>query len=222
MATNGQKIEYNSADIRKKPKVNLITNIDKSRPSKKPVDKVKARKHANVLAVVLATLVILAVALGIFLLTANQNVVKHGDGVDTTGLAQPENREDMAERKLDAIFSDSDGEKQAVIDDYDRAINEAAQNNQSTTTMELDKASFLANIGQYDEAIQMFESLLSKNPTDEEKSSIYRGIIFAATALDDKARVVKYCQLFLELPQEITQYGGAYYQTILDQYRGGQ
>jgi cytochrome c-type biogenesis protein CcmH/NrfG len=217
-SSSKQPIQYQSADIKKKPKAELITNVDKSKKPKKPINQAKVCRHQNLLAAALALFVIAGVALGIFLLTANQSEVQTGTGIDTSGLAQP-GEEGMMDREAAVIYNGSDEQQQAVLEDYDRAIQEAERQQDTDKAFEFqyNKSRFTNNTGRYEDAIVSYEALLDKTTDDIVRGDLYESIINSASATGDLATVVSYIHKLFALPEESKSRRNLnYYQDILD------
>jgi tetratricopeptide (TPR) repeat protein len=216
-------IQYKSDDIKKKPKAELLVNVDRSKKPKKPVDRAKVRRAVKTYSLAAIALFVVAGAIfGMCALIANQPDPQP-DGPDTSALAQP-GEEGMEEREFAAVRSKSDEQQQAILDDYDRAIQRAEQTQDSDQAFDLAyaKAGFLNNTGRYEDAITAYESLLSQAPDDVTRVDLYCSIINSAHGGGISATVVSYIQRLFALPEDLrtrTNLNLDYYQRILDKHQ---
>lgn len=200
MATNGQDIEYKSADIRKKPKENLIKNIRKETSSEKVSKFVSSGKLKNTL---LGILAVLSVGPLIFAIVVSTGSAE--DGKDSSGYVNDEVAE-VAESVSQVTPHDSGDEYSVALDKINRALEDAESEQDATKVYQLKlvKADFL--IAQNQDRVAAEEILVPLLDMDSNISHRYDVLfrmVFIYEKLNETDNLRIYLEHMVELPDEI-------------------
>ena len=196
MATNGQKIEFNSADIGKKPKKQLITNVKKENEIKQAVKESFAKKYRKrLIALGAVLLVLIAAALVIFFVVIP--AITSGGGT-TTG-----DGDTITDQRFSQIVSDTgrevtnslmtgeitpDEANDELLDLRDNFLGPDGEETLRSRRVDIQRANTLITYGAFDDAIlSILTPLWETSTSNEEKFVIANSMMYAYRMKGDRS-----------------------------------
>lgn len=201
MESDGNKIEYNSADIRKKPKEKLITNIRKLSSSEKMKNFFTVDNKKLIAAVTLVLIALAGLVVAIIMLTSG--------GEDTSTPLPPDEQELVdVENRVDSIAPDADGQDNLdTIDEIDERIAaaEEAGNEQQAYNLKLAKIDAFIKAGLHEYALEdPLLSLIAENREDPTRLyDLYSRAITIYMSISDSQNERLFLEKIVDLPDNV-------------------
>ena len=204
MENNGKQVEYNSADIRKKPKKNLITNVRQLNKSEKLRKFFSPDNTKIILAASLAVMAVIGLVIVLMLVTGpsgnEQEVVQNPDDAEITQI----------QNKIDSIGENISGQtSDEILSDLNARIAaaEEAGNNTQVYRLKLAKADVFIKLKLGEFALdEIINPLISENrDNDMRLYDLYSRAIVAYGQMGDEGVSMRlhYLEQIVMLPDEV-------------------